>query len=314
MDSRFVGRWSIKHIAYNMESNACFYGKLMLFGEYSVVRGSMALVVPYTNVSACLSLENKNDLQTQQQSNHELRKFYQYLKNNKFTNSYIHLDAFFEALKNGLYLQSTVPSGYGIGSSGALVAAVYQQFKTEKTLDYVALKTLFSSMESFFHGNSSGIDPLASYLNVPVLIDADKHVRTNFAIRKNNISVFLIDTETKSKTAPLVNSFLQKLENELFNKNFCDFYIPCVNNCITHFIEGNDIQFMETLQQLSEWQFEHMKPMIPKRFQAFFAEKEKPFQLKICGSGGGGFLLGFSTDITKIQAFLKAEELNYNFL
>lgn len=286
----------------------------MLFGEYSVVRGSMALVIPYTNVSACLSFENKNDLQMQQQSNYELRKFYKYLKINKFASSYIHLDAFFEALKKGLYLQSNVPSGYGVGSSGVLVAAVYQRFKTKKILDYVALKTLFSSMESFFHGNSSGIDPLTSYLNVPVLVDADKQVRISFSIGKKDINVFLIDTKIKSKTAPLVNSFLQKLENDYFNKNFCDFYIPCVNNCITHFIAGNNVQFMETMQQLSEWQLEHMKPMIPDRFQALFAEKEKPFQLKICGSGGGGFLLGFTTDLLKTQVFFEDENTQPIFL
>lgn len=284
----------------------------MLFGEYSIVRGSMALVLPYTNVSACLSFENKGDLQFQ--SNYELKKFYQYLKNDKLFSSYIRLDAFDQALKNGLYLQSTVPSGYGVGSSGVLVASVYQQFKTEKTLNYAELKTLFGSMESFFHGNSSGIDPLTSYLKVPVLIDTNQHVRTDFAIREDKVSVFLIDTKTKSKTAPLVHSFLQKLENESFNKNFYNYYIPCVDNCITHFIAGNEIPFMETLQQLSKWQFEHMKPMIPKQFQHLFFEKGNPFQLKICGSGGGGFLLGFSTDIIKTQAFLEAENMQCVFL
>ena len=81
-------------------------------------------------------------------------------------------------LANGLYFDSSIPQGYGIGSSGALVAAVYDRYANSKitilenlTRDkLLKLKQIFGLMESFFHGKSSGLDPLNSFLSLPILI------------------------------------------------------------------------------------------------------------------------------------------------
>ena len=37
-----------------------------------------------------------------------------------------------ESIKSGLYFESSIPIGYGIGSSGALVAALYEKYCSEK--------------------------------------------------------------------------------------------------------------------------------------------------------------------------------------
>ena len=76
-------------------------------------------------------------------------------------------------MKDGLYFDSSIPQGYGVGSSGALVAAIYDKYASDKitvlenlTRDkLLKLKSIFSMMESFFHGKSSGLDPLNSYLS-----------------------------------------------------------------------------------------------------------------------------------------------------
>ena len=60
-----------------------------------------------------------------------------------------------------MYFDSSIPQGYGVGSSGALVAAIYDQYALNKitvlenlTKDkLVQLKTVFAAMESFFTGN-----------------------------------------------------------------------------------------------------------------------------------------------------------------
>jgi len=77
-----------------------------------------------------------------------------------------------------LYFDSSIPQGYGVGSSGALVAAIYDTYAIDKieatetlTRDkLLRLKEIFSLMESFFHGKSSGLDPLNSYLSIPILM------------------------------------------------------------------------------------------------------------------------------------------------
>src|SRR5690606_35587126 len=80
----------------------------------------------------------------------------------------------------GMYFDSSIPQGYGVGSSGALVAAVYDKYALDKITvlenltkeKLLQLKVIFSEMESFFHGKSSGLDPLKNYLSIPILINS----------------------------------------------------------------------------------------------------------------------------------------------
>ena len=85
-----------------------------------------------------------------------------------------------------MYFDSSIPQGYGVGSSGALVASIYDQYAADKitvlenlTRDkLLKLKQIFALMESFFHGKSSGLDPLNSYLSLPILINSKTPYRT----------------------------------------------------------------------------------------------------------------------------------------
>jgi mevalonate kinase len=57
-----------------------------------------------------------------------------------------------------MYFDSTIPQGYGVGSSGALVAAIYDKYAQDKITvlenltreKLLQLKNIFSQMESFF--------------------------------------------------------------------------------------------------------------------------------------------------------------------
>lgn len=50
----------------------------------------------------------------------------------------------------GLNFESNIPVGYGLGSSGALVAAIYDDFFTEKASEFSELKRDLADLESFF--------------------------------------------------------------------------------------------------------------------------------------------------------------------
>ena len=60
-------------------------------------------------------------------------------------------------VNNGMYFDSSIPQGYGVGSSGALVAAIYDKYANNKITvlenltreKLLQLKTIFSQMESF---------------------------------------------------------------------------------------------------------------------------------------------------------------------
>ncbi len=87
-------------------------------------------------------------------------------------------------VERGMYFDSSIPQGYGVGSSGALVAAIYDKYADNKITvlenltreKLLQLKNIFSQMESFFHGKSSGLDPLNSYLSIPILINSKDNI------------------------------------------------------------------------------------------------------------------------------------------
>ena len=209
-----------------------------------------------------------------------------------------------------MFLASNVPSGYGFGSSGTLVAAVYDRYAIRKNDDLLQLKTLFGQMESHFHGSSSGIDPLQCYLGQPFKITPKGVELLSDDFLKKDIHICLIDTKIKSNTKPLVNHFKAQRENPEFLDRFQSEYVPYVTSCINSMIEGNKELFFNSLKQLTKGQLEFLHPMITDNtLDLFTTDYDFNFGVKISGSGGGGYVLGFTDDVTKVSDMLKDFEV-----
>ena len=154
-----------------------FYSKILLFGEYGIIKNSKGLSIPYNFYKGGLKLGDLK-IDIVKESNEKLSIFRDYLL--KIDNSvvFFNLKKMNDDLLKGMYFDSTIPQGYGVGSSGAIVAAFYDRYAKNKitvlenlTKDkIIILKNIFSKMESHFHGKSSGLDPLNSYLSLPILI------------------------------------------------------------------------------------------------------------------------------------------------
>jgi mevalonate kinase len=140
-----------------------FPAKLLLFGEHVLLLGATALAVPVAAFGGQWAWN-------QQRDRHHQRLLQFALSEALKSVEIIDTERFVNELEAGLLFQSNIPTGYGLGSSGALCAAIYERFASEKTDDLARLKSIFAQMESFFHGNSSGIDPLTSYVESPILI------------------------------------------------------------------------------------------------------------------------------------------------
>ncbi|MDP3915273.1 MAG: mevalonate kinase [Bacteroidota bacterium] len=280
---------------------ACvFNSKLLLFGEYGLMFGAKALSVPFDRFSGFLDFDtNRSHLA----SSAEIRKFFEHLKTDADSQK-LHFTFDLESLKKdlekGLYFNSNIPQQYGVGSSGALVAALFSRyaaaFVPEKELTPELLKVDFSMLESYFHGKSSGIDPLISFLNCPLLIDSKKmihHAKINLA--ETELSFALIDTGTTGATGPLVQHFIGQLNFPEFKLAFDKQFIPANNGCIESLLSGSHQNFFLFLEQLIHFQLLHFRRMIPGNFQSVISEAltEKVF-IKLLGSGGGGFLLAIS--------------------
>jgi mevalonate kinase len=228
----------------------------------------------------------------------------------------------------GMFFDSSIPQGYGVGSSGALVAAIYDKYAKDKITvlenltreKLLRLKTIFSEMESFFHGKSSGLDPLNSYLSLPILIKSKDNIEaTGIPSQKTNGkgAVFLLDSGVVGETAPMVSIFMENMKNEGFRSMLKDQFIKHTDACVDDFLKGDIKSLFKNTKQLSKIVLNHFKPMIPPQFHELWKKgiETNDYYLKLCGSGGGGYILGFTENIDRAKEALKGQKLEvvYNF-
>jgi mevalonate kinase len=215
-----------------------------------------------------------------------------------------------------LYFESNIPQGYGIGSSGALVAAIYDQYashlqknrKIFTSLEISNLKEVFSRMESYFHGVSSGLDPLLCYIRHPLLIRNKLRIETVGIPRDKFLSdsaIFLVDTGILGKTGPLVKLFSEKCKKDDYLSQVNNIFIPANNGCIETLLKGDMVTFFNHLTELSAFQYLYLPEMIPAHMKTIWESglHRDDFKLKLCGSGGGGFLLGISRDFKSTRKY-----------
>ncbi len=298
-----------------------FYAKVLLFGEYGIIKDAKGLSIPYNFYKGALKIsDTKND--QAQISNQKLSEYVDYLEKIDRTLVTFNIKQLREDLSRGLYFDSSIPQGYGIGSSGALVAAVYDRYAHNKItilenltrVKLLKLKQIFGQMESFFHGKSSGLDPLNSFLSLPILIHS-KDILEPTGIpsqpKAGKGAVFLLDSGSMGETAPMVNIFMQNMESPSFRKMIKEQFISYSDRCVEHFLSGDIISLFGDLKRLSKTVLTHFKPMIPEQFHALWKTgiDTNAYYLKLCGSGGGGYILGFTEDITKAQSVLKDHRL-----
>lgn len=301
-----------------------FYSKILLFGEYGIIKDSKGLSIPYNLYKGALKIDEERTEQTQK-SNNSLRRFAKYL--DALQQEQPELVSFDIASLNqdvetGLYFDSSIPQGYGVGSSGALVAAIYDKYALKKitvlenlTRDkLLKLKAVFSEMESFFHGKSSGLDPLNSYLSLPILINSQDHIEPAgipSQIENGKGAVFLLDSGSIGETAPMVQIFMENMKNEGFRNIIKDQFVKHTDACVEDFLQGNVKSLFGNIKQLSKVVLENFKPMIPAQFHKLWKKgiDSNAYYLKLCGSGGGGYMLGFTEDIEKAKEALKDYKL-----
>ena len=300
-----------------------YHGKLILFGEYSMIFGSEALLIPYYSAFGEWSSVINRPSERGFESNASIRKFYDYLRDHEEFRI-LDLRRFDMELNAGLFFDSTIPLGYGVGSSGALVAAIYDRYKLIEINDIPKLKEFLAKMESFFHGSSSGMDPLQCYLGKPFILSqqtTDNGQQTSFTILDDDfisedIHIFLIDTKIKSPTAPLVEKFKELRKDSSYLDKFDNEYVPIVSKCIKSLTDKKDDEFYNYLSQLSKLQIELLSHTIPEETRKFFLTNinNEGFQVKLCGAGGGGFLLGFTKDIEKTNNYWQNTEYHIHWV
>ncbi len=304
-----------------------FYSKILLFGEYGIIKDSKGLSIPYNFFKGALK-KDKNPSEEAIKSNKKLKNFTDYLETIDKDVVLFDLAKIKQDIAEGMYFDSSIPQGYGVGSSGAIVAAFYDKYAQNKITvlenltreKLLKLKTIFSEMESYFHGKSSGLDPLNSYLSLPILINSKDNIEaTGIPSQKQEGkgAVFLLDSGIIGETAPMVSIFMENMKQEGFRKMLKDQFIKHTDACVEDFLKGDIKSLFSNTKQLSKVVLNHFKPMIPKQFHELWKKgiETNAYYLKLCGSGGGGYILGFTEDINRAKQSLTGYKLEvvYNF-
>jgi len=286
-----------------MKPVTSYPAKLLLFGEYSVLLGSRALGIPIKAFHAGLDFINQLNgvsLIRAEESNIQLKKLCDYyLEKLLVFAKFLDLDRFVADVKEGLYLSSTIPRQYGMGSSGALCAALFGRYGIIKKEQLTILREKFIQMESCFHGKSSGFDPLVIYLQKAIMLEVGGEA---IPFTSNNINgdykikVYLIDSGIFRSNTPFVNNFLDAFAPGGIVGTSAQKLISLTNSCIDKFISENEDDFWKEILNLSRFQLDTMSHLIPNHLQRYWSEglQSELFALKLCGSGGGGYFTCFT--------------------
>jgi mevalonate kinase len=289
-----------------------YHGKLLLFGEHTILRGSKALARPLPLYSGHWAYSEAIA------PAHSLEGYVAHLYKQEKTEGLLaklQLSAFEREVNKGLYFASDIPVGYGAGSSGALCAAVYERFASNpigrgEEERYTLLKSQLAQLESYFHGASSGTDPLICYLNRPVVLFPDGHVlriSLPLAARAQG-HFFLLDTGLSRKTGGLVGYFLKQCELPAFAAAVSEALVPATEAAIESYLAADGHLLAQAIRRLSALQLEYLEALIPTAYRQLWAAglDSGDFAFKLCGAGGGGFILGYTLHPEAARARLGA--------
>ncbi len=287
----------------NNKDRTYFPSKILLFGEYTVTTGSDALAIPLDKFFGKWEINNTK-------SNKILGLLSEYLEKidwSKF-NSICRCDDFDKDLANGLYFDSNIKTGFGAGSSGALTAGIFDRYFSTNDWSIRNLNQVLAKIEGFFHGVSSGIDPLVSLLNQPVnIVDSKIETYDKNILDLGDFNFYLLDSNISRSTKKFVNIFKSKIQSEKYQNKILKPLTFCNNKIIGEIKNDNPHKVFALFKKISQLQFQGFEEMIISGLKPVWENilSKEDISIKLCGAGGGGYYLIIAKKDMKVSEMTK---------
>lgn len=264
--------------------------KILLFGEYTVLMGGSGLSLPWFGYGAGWVQDP--------QAAPEFRAFIDFLASVEVLSKAIDTEALAADHADGWRLRSTIPFGSGLGSSGVLCAAIFDRYHTME-LNLEETRKVLSGMESYFHGRSSGLDPLVGFLKKAIVSRRDE-LEVLAEIPKltgPGYTIALVDSAIPRETRALVEKFRLRTENDPQYRNLLEKeLIPSNEAAINHLLCDDHEAMIKHWQIISRLSLDVFSDMIPEQMRHTWLagiSSGREFY-KLCGAGGGGYFLKLS--------------------
>ena len=256
-----------------------YSAKILLFGEHVVLRGGRGLAVPYPAKSLSWARSRTAD--------ERLIDYARWLAENAAE----HVDAerMLKDVSGGWRLLGDIPTGYGLGSSGAVVAAVYDRYGArsrvqggvQKEQGAEEFRAVLAHLEGYFHGSSSGTDPYVIYHDRPVFLGGGQPP-TLLDLPTDPLRHFeLYDTGVERDGSLFIHRFLERYAQDP---------APIEKHWRAPSDRAIDALLSDDIPALRK-AFHEVAAFQRETFGDFFPAGVPPTALKLCGAGGGGMLL-----------------------
>ncbi len=264
-------------------------GKILLAGEYTVLNGGDAFAMPLDHFYGQWQF-------TPNLIDQRLKELQVHLGDLTFLDH----EKFNYDLLKGLRFESNIPQGYGLGSSGALTAAILKQYAIDKVTDLVIMQERLAAIEQYYHGTSSGFDPLISYTRQATILRQSHIVPVDLMIMPGHSSIlqhfYLINSNTTRGTSSPIEWYYAQQDNSMFQAGILQMEI-LNRDLIQAMVLEKFTDFIPLIKKLSQLQSRIFKPLIVPKIYDLWMEglRSDTYYLKLCGKGGGGYYLAWSS-------------------
>ncbi len=271
-----------------------FFGKWVLSGEHSVLRGGPALVYPLSSYYMDFHYkESAQPLRIKKQGSHSVGL--DFAISPLLDKAINRASKKREDLTGLLTVKNFIPFGAGLGASAAMCAGMASLFLHKGWIPKKRLRALAISLEDYFHGKSSGMDVALALEKKPLLYQKGRIMRFLPKFKTKPI-LFLSYSGGRASTAvgvSQVSRFFRdhKSQAQLADKNMAQ----SVRLCVSALQEKGKDKLNKLLTQalaLGESCFRQWSLIsYDLEKHSLYLKKRGALAVKPTGSGLGGYVI-----------------------